>query len=98
MKRATLYSRSVHAQPAKAAIPAPQAPAPAAPESAPSPRRQRLRAALRRTRSPLLIAAGAVFALLLVYVHGSNQPVPRVLTQKDIDSAVLRTLETKPLP
>ena len=49
-------------------------------------------------RSPLLLAAGALFALVLVYVHGSNQPIPRVLTQKDIDSAVLRTLETKPLP
>src|SRR5688572_9423426 len=98
MKRVTLYSRSVRTQPGKAALPAPQAPAQPLPEPPPSPRQQRLRGVLKRTRSPLLVAAGALFALLLVYVHGSHQPVARVLTQKDIDSAVLRTLETKPLP
>lgn len=58
----------------------------------------RLRRILRRYTWPLGIAAGALLALLLVYVHGAMVPVPRVLTQKDIDAAVLRTLETKPLP
>lgn len=58
----------------------------------------RLRRILQRYTWPLGIAAGALLALLLVYVHGAMVPVPRVLTQKDIDAAVLRTLETKPLP
>ena len=58
----------------------------------------RLGRTLQRYTWPLGIAAGALLALLLVYVHGAMVPVPRVLTQKDIDAAVLRTLETKPLP
>jgi len=51
-----------------------------------------------RLRLPLWIAAGGLFALLLVYWHASPTPSPRPLTQKDIDAAVLRTLETKTLP
>jgi len=47
---------------------------------------------------PLLVAAGALFALALVFVHARMVPVPRALTQEDIDKAVLHTLETKDLP
>jgi S1-C subfamily serine protease len=58
----------------------------------------RLSRLLRGSQKPLLVIAGALFALVLVALHGSNSPAPRQLTQKDIDAAVLRTLETKPLP
>ena len=51
-----------------------------------------------RLKLPLWVAAGGLFALLLVYWHLSLAPAPRPLTQKDIDAAVLRTLETKTLP
>ena len=51
-----------------------------------------------RLKLPLWVAAGGLFALLLVYGHASLTPAPRPLTQKDIDAAVLRTLETKALP
>jgi S1-C subfamily serine protease len=46
----------------------------------------------------LLVAAGGLVALALFAVHGAMQPQVRQLTQRDIDAAVLRTLETKPLP
>jgi S1-C subfamily serine protease len=51
-----------------------------------------------RLRLPLWVAAGGLLALLLVYWHAPLAPSPRPLTQKDIDAAVLRTLETKTLP
>lgn len=46
----------------------------------------------------MLIAAGAVFALLLLSLYAAMKPPPREITQQDIDAAVLHTLETKPLP
>ncbi len=36
--------------------------------------------------------------MLLVYLHGAMKPQPREITQRDIDAAVLHTLETKHLP
>jgi len=51
-----------------------------------------------RLKFPLWVVAGGLFALLLVYWHASLTPSLRPLTQKDIDAAVLRTLETKTLP
>jgi S1-C subfamily serine protease len=99
MKRVSLYSRSTpsrarRAQPVQAHEPSSSEGPPAVPAKT----QRRLRAFFQRMRSPLLVVAGALFALLLVYTHGSMRPAPRALTQKDIDAAVLRTLETKPLP
>lgn len=37
-------------------------------------------------------------ALLLAWAYVSMNPAPRQITQKDIDRAVLHTLETQPLP
>jgi S1-C subfamily serine protease len=54
--------------------------------------------AVRRVEKPLLVAAGVLFAFGLVVAHSSLQPVPRSVTQADIDAAVLHTLETKTLP
>lgn len=99
MKRVSLYSssqrpqaprpapvlRELEAQPAGNPPPPPRAPG---------------RVALflrRRERSLTVLAAGAV-SLLVVLVWSQYQTSPRTLTQRDIDSAVLRTLETKPLP
>ncbi|MGZ8266304.1 MAG: S1C family serine protease [Burkholderiales bacterium] len=53
---------------------------------------------MRRFNAPLLFMAGAAGALLILLVSETGKPPPRAITQKDIDAAVLRTLETKPLP
>ncbi len=97
MKRVSLYSTSSRPrapEPEKQAAPA------GAAESAPLAvaRPGRLRGFLRRYPRALAVVAGALLTLALVYTHGAMQSPPRALTQKDIDAAVLRTLETKPLP
>ena len=46
----------------------------------------------------MLVAAGAVVATAVFLLQASNVPPPRQITQRDIDAAVLKTLETKPLP
>jgi len=98
MKRVSLYSSSQHSRPPRAAV-APSLPAAAAASPpAPAPKRSRVRAFLQRRHKPLLVAAGVLVALALFAVHGAMQPQVRQLTQRDIDAAVLRTLETKPLP
>jgi S1-C subfamily serine protease len=67
------------------------------PQASPkSPRRSRR--ILERLHAPLLVTSGAGIALLIVVALGASKPPPRVLTQKDIDAAVLKTLESKPLP
>ncbi|HUP94401.1 MAG TPA: trypsin-like peptidase domain-containing protein [Burkholderiales bacterium] len=89
MKRTTLYSSSQRSRSATAEPPP-------APPPTPS-RLSRLGARLRR-HERALFAAGAVLAIGILYGHAWLRPVPRTLTQKDIDAAVLRTLESKPLP
>jgi S1-C subfamily serine protease len=99
MKRVTLYSRSVgpHTLPREAAV-APELEGP--PAAPPASQREpgRLRRTMGRFNAPLLFMAGAAGALLILLVSETGKPPPRVITQKDIDAAVLRTLETKPLP
>jgi S1-C subfamily serine protease len=51
-----------------------------------------------RYERQLLLVAGALFALLLVFLHAEMRPMPREITQRDIDAAVLHTLQAKPLP
>jgi S1-C subfamily serine protease len=100
MKKVSLYSTSIRrSAPAKAA-PAPEPKAePVEASAAPAaPRRRGVLGFVRSYQRSLALVVGAAFALALVYGHGSMAPAPRVLTQKDIDAAVLRTLETKPLP
>jgi serine protease DegQ len=46
----------------------------------------------------LLFMAGLLLALSLVLGRDVLRPAPRPLVQDDIDSAVLHTLQTKPLP
>ena len=46
----------------------------------------------------MLFLAGAALAVALVAMHGSLAPAQQQITQEDIDQAVARTLETKPVP
>ena len=111
MKRLTLYSSS---SPSRRASPPPPTHSvrerPAPPDSALQAREGfSVRAAgwrllrpvagfLRRYDRGLLVAGGAIFALLLVSLHAGMKPAARQITQRDIDAAVLHTLETKSLP
>ena len=101
MKRVTLYSRSAGPRaPVKRAPEAPQAATTSAevPQPAATQQPRRSRRILQRLHAPLLMASGAGIALLILMGFQASKPPPRVLTQKDIDAAVLKTLETKPLP
>jgi S1-C subfamily serine protease len=51
-----------------------------------------------RHKRLLWVAAGGLFALLLVYAHKAITPPTREITQEDIRAAVLHTLETNTLP
>ena len=44
------------------------------------------------------MGSGGLVVLLLVALYAAMQPPPREITQRDIDAAVLHTLETKTLP
>jgi S1-C subfamily serine protease len=69
------------------------------PASAPPPGRlARLRAALAGGERVLLVALGVAAALTGVALQKGLSAPPRALTQDDIDAAVLRTMETQPLP
>jgi len=52
----------------------------------------------KRHEKSLLFVAGAALATALVSLHAVLTPAPREITQEDIDQAVARTLETKPVP
>jgi prepilin-type processing-associated H-X9-DG protein len=45
-----------------------------------------------------LLAAGGLFALVLVFMHATTTPPPRELTQRDLDAAVRHTLRNTLLP
>jgi S1-C subfamily serine protease len=51
-----------------------------------------------RHHAPLLFAAGVVITASLVALHATLAPETRALAQEDVDAAVLRTLESHPLP
>lgn len=53
---------------------------------------------LKRYERPFLVAVGGLIVLLLVWLPATLKPPPREISQRDIDAAVLHTLETKPLP
>src|SRR5271157_4395581 len=109
MRRVTLYSRSSRSQLAgrpsptnpaeqRVALPSDSAgqprdnpPTQAQGRKSPHPRRK----FLERYERPLLVTAGGLFVLLLLFLHAAMQPPSRQFTQRDIDAAVLHTLETK---
>src|SRR5438552_17486719 len=94
MKRAPLYSRSQRPSRASAAAPSSisSAPAPTEAQAATPPRR----GAMRRERW-LWALGGALLALSLMLGQAALRP-QRVITQKDIDSAVRQSIEKEPLP
>jgi len=112
MRRASLYSSSQ--RPRKAPVPPGDAPpasgatsatpgtAPAGTAgtatTAPPTRRARVRRFFGRHNGVFSLILGVLIALGVVYGYGALQPPPRALTQEDIDSAVLHTLDTKQLP
>ncbi|MEO8303678.1 MAG: trypsin-like peptidase domain-containing protein [Betaproteobacteria bacterium] len=101
MKKVALYSRSDEAH--KAAWSARAGEAVAAADAAeagdaPPSRRARLRAAIARHERKLLVAGSALIALGIVFAHAALNPQQPPLTQKEIDSAVLHTLESVQMP
>jgi S1-C subfamily serine protease len=79
----------------------PDAPRPLQEASKPDvvqPRSGRWRGLYKRHERAFLFLGGAVAAVALVALHGAYTPPAFQLTQDDIDQAVLRTLETKPVP
>jgi S1-C subfamily serine protease len=61
--------------------------------------RQSLKRFSNRFRSVLLMCLGIVIAFAAMLIYTTTQPPPQRLTQRDIDAAVERTLETmKPKP
>lgn len=105
MKKIALYSSSPGPRqpPLPAPVPAASAGAPAdglavdAP-AAPSQRRGRLRGLGERYERSFMLLAGALLALAAAGTYVATRPVPRELTQKDIDASVLHTLETAQIP
>jgi S1-C subfamily serine protease len=100
MKKVALYSSSPGP---KQAPPAPQAgPAKGAPTvdpaSGPPQGRGWLRRFGGRHERSLMLLAGVLLALAAAGTYVATRPVPRQLTQKDIDAAVLHTLETAQIP
>ena len=105
MKRVALYSSSRPVQGGRP-LPTPSAQQPnfdkAADRSSSqkigSSRRQRWRQLCQRYERILWVGAAGGLALLIVLTHAVFMPTTREITQKDIDSAVLHTLETTTLP
>jgi len=93
MRRPALYSRSSKSEPASNLV---QAMA----ELTPSPgwRFKSLQKYLRLNQLPLLWSMLGLLALMLALSLFSARPGERKLTQEDINAAVLKTLETTPLP
>jgi S1-C subfamily serine protease len=103
MKKIALYSSSRPVQggrqlPSPSAQQAPQKDADGSPSQAVSSRRQRWRQLCQRYERILWVGAAGGLALLIVLTHAVFMPATREITQKDIDSAVLHTLETTTLP
>jgi len=103
MKRVTLYSSSRNnrspVRPSETSPPGQAGGTVKTAETVSVPARSLLlRKLLQRHDRIAWIAAGGLLTLLLVWGHASMAPLPRRITQKDIEKAVLHTLETRTLP
>jgi S1-C subfamily serine protease len=58
----------------------------------------RARKFMARHERALLVLSTALLTLVLLIAYNANKPPPRQLTQKDIDAAVLHTLDKNVLP
>ena len=72
--------------------------APSAPPAARPRRLQRLRSVIARHDRLVLVVTTALFTLLLLMAWTAGRPQPREFTQKDIDAAVLHTMQEKVMP
>jgi S1-C subfamily serine protease len=104
MKRVSLYSSSRRPTKGRGVPLASQTPDStngnpigAEPALAPKPP-GRIRKFLIRHERPVLVAISALITVLAIFTYAKIQEPQRVLTQKDIDNAVMHTLETKTLP
>ena len=100
MKKVALYSSSDRSRrkasaDASSSDGSPQDPGAAPPAPSAPGRVRRLYARFERT---ILLVAGALFAVALVVTYAKTRPAAHEYTQKDIDAAVLHTLETTQLP
>lgn len=93
MRRPALYSRSRLPTPV-----AGDARSDAAPKAAAATERARRVKALSADPRLLWSAIGLLLAALVLVLVSLSRPAARVLTQEDIDNAVLKTLETTNLP
>jgi len=98
MKKVALYSSSTRTRKAKPDDAPDLVPPPAADPAAPPAKASRIGNFYRRFEKPILVAAGALFAVALVLTYARTRPAAYELTQKDIDAAVLHTLENTNLP
>lgn len=104
MNRATLYTRSPRTRARRTEGPGPVLDAAGAEEPTPpqTARAQRpggpVRGALQRHRAGGYFLGGLAAVLLGVALQARLTPPAQLLTQEDVDAAVLHTLETKPLP
>jgi S1-C subfamily serine protease len=106
MKRATLYSSSRSSMTGRATptnhpdqLKNPdQGREASSAQSASQPSRFPWRNFYTRHKRLLWVAAGGLFALVLLYTHVTITPATRQITQQDINAAVLHTLETSTLP
>ena len=59
---------------------------------------QRVRSVLARHERLVLVVTSALVTLLLLMAWTAGRPLPREFTQKDIDAAVLHTMQEKVMP
>ena len=97
MRKTALYSRSAARPGSTAPVPHPDAPAASTPLPGTPGLKQRQQFLFTSPRA-LWMAIGVLSLLLLVTIALALRPAARVLTQADIDAAVLNTLENTPLP
>jgi S1-C subfamily serine protease len=96
--RKSLYSSSPTRRRAGEPPAAPESQRSDAPTPVEKPRERAWRRLYTRHEKLLLVLAGALVALAAVFGREALRPPPQELTQEDIDAAVVRTLEKKPVP
>ena len=105
MKKVTLYSSSRSSMSARETpagelnqLDGPDVPSETSSNQTKIAKRSRWRNLLGRYEKPLWVGAAVLLALIVVTTHALIIPSARPITQQDIQSAVLHTLETTPLP
>src|SRR5437016_14462162 len=109
MKRITLYSKSRRSHTAdrrddraaphqQDALPENAPPSDSPPAGARSGLAVRMRAFFARHERAAIVLSAALLSLLLVVGFVESRPPARAITQKDIDAAVLHTLDGNVLP